>query len=285
MAAADQESSVEARMNSITETRQFAVQVHHNRANYYRSSSGVDILPIRFKWAKVTVNYNPSIQGYDCEPPDILSRRTLKLRFSRERASGSAKITERRLAKYRRVIARSPTEMDKLQMKLARFLRSPVGIPEDKHPFIIVHILDMIELADPDKIIDVHLMDVTVRATGEFAHLNVEDNYYRLTLIPASEAFIQGLQQVRLVEHDSLEMLGLETSCAVCLDAFADTKEITIARLPCLHYYHHHCIVEWLRINHVCPICRHPNAPIRCPGSSRARRISMLLSDTEICLA
>ena len=39
-------------------------------------------------------------------------------------------------------------------------------------------------------------------------------------------------------------------ACAVCLDKEADTV------LPCKHYYHHNCILSWLKLNHNCPVCR-----------------------------
>ncbi|KAF8696067.1 hypothetical protein HU200_036955 [Digitaria exilis] len=27
--------------------------------------------------------------------------------------------------------------------------------------------------------------------------------------------------------------------------------------MPCSHAFHHRCIFDWLRINHVCPLCCH----------------------------
>jgi hypothetical protein len=33
---------------------------------------------------------------------------------------------------------------------------------------------------------------------------------------------------------------------------------ITLTRLPCLHHFHRRCIVRWLEISHMCPMCRHP---------------------------
>ncbi|KAK9946673.1 hypothetical protein M0R45_012123 [Rubus argutus] len=250
-------------MSTIIERPSFNVRAYQKRTSIYRSSAGVDVLPIIFHHYKVLKHYNPSIHGYDLEPPIFISKNTLKLRFSRERVSGSAKITMERLARYKRVIARSPRNMDKLQMKLARYLCRHVRVPEDKHPFIIADILNVLETAVPDKIIDVQLLDVTIRETEESLHMNVEDNFYRTKLIPATKSFIDGLEKVRLLEPDSLEMLGLESSCAICKEAYAEKKGIAITRLPCLHYYHQDCIVQWLKINHVCPICRHPNAPSR----------------------
>lgn len=42
------------------------------------------------------------------------------------------------------------------------------------------------------------------------------------------------------------------TSCAVCLDI--DNK--IMIKFACSHSYHKDCIVEWLKSNKTCPICR-----------------------------
>ncbi|XP_024164249.1 RING-H2 finger protein ATL66 [Rosa chinensis] len=52
-------------------------------------------------------------------------------------------------------------------------------------------------------------------------------------------------------------------SCAICLENFADEEDVDqplITHMPCAHRYHQHCIVPWLAINPLCPLCRqNPN--------------------------
>jgi hypothetical protein len=46
-----------------------------------------------------------------------------------------------------------------------------------------------------------------------------------------------------------------ERKCMVCLEEFKAGDKLRI--LPCLHRYHTDCIVEWLRRNRHCPVCKH----------------------------
>jgi hypothetical protein len=45
-----------------------------------------------------------------------------------------------------------------------------------------------------------------------------------------------------------------KSKCCICLEAFKTGE--AIRRLPCMHIFHTEEIDHWLRINHVCPICR-----------------------------
>ena len=44
-----------------------------------------------------------------------------------------------------------------------------------------------------------------------------------------------------------------EIECSICLDTIADAQ---IQFLACTHQFHKHCISEWLKGNHTCPVCR-----------------------------
>ncbi|XP_061999267.1 uncharacterized protein LOC133716591 [Rosa rugosa] len=82
-------------------------------------------------------------------------------------------------------------------------------------------------------------------------------------LIPATESSIEGLEKVRL---DSLEDAVRQMPCSICmegLDHFDAAEEGAdhppmIARLPCAHTFHADCIVQWLKTNYRCPLCRSP---------------------------
>uniref|UniRef100_A0A8C4RDF8 Ring finger protein 122 n=1 Tax=Erpetoichthys calabaricus TaxID=27687 RepID=A0A8C4RDF8_ERPCA len=51
-----------------------------------------------------------------------------------------------------------------------------------------------------------------------------------------------------------------EQTCAVCLEDFKVKDELGV--LPCQHAFHRRCLVKWLEVRCVCPMC---NKPIRGP--------------------
>ena len=63
--------------------------------------------------------------------------------------------------------------------------------------------------------------------------------------VPATMASIKALEKVVLDGSDH---------CTICLDEFCVGSEVT--RMPCSHVYHQDCIVEWLKMSNLCPLCR-----------------------------
>ncbi|KAK4262898.1 hypothetical protein QN277_028393 [Acacia crassicarpa] len=56
-----------------------------------------------------------------------------------------------------------------------------------------------------------------------------------------------------------------DNTCSICLSEY-EPKE-TLRTIPdCNHYFHAHCIDEWLRMNATCPVCR--NSPTLTPSST-----------------
>jgi hypothetical protein len=43
-------------------------------------------------------------------------------------------------------------------------------------------------------------------------------------------------------------------TCSICLSDVLEGEKII--RMPCKHTFHTHCIVEWLRLDSSCPLCR-----------------------------
>ncbi|XP_062204267.1 E3 ubiquitin-protein ligase RDUF2-like [Phragmites australis] len=72
---------------------------------------------------------------------------------------------------------------------------------------------------------------------------------YKRARVPASSKAIIGLKEARAGDA------GLQAVCAVCLQDF--DAEDKLRAMPCSHAFHQDCIFGWLRVNHVCPLCRH----------------------------
>ncbi|XP_041921810.1 RING finger protein 122 isoform X3 [Alosa pseudoharengus] len=51
-----------------------------------------------------------------------------------------------------------------------------------------------------------------------------------------------------------LSLLG--QTCAVCLEEFRSRDELGVC--PCSHAFHKKCLVKWLEIRSVCPMCNKP---------------------------
>ncbi|CAL5098349.1 unnamed protein product [Urochloa decumbens] len=64
---------------------------------------------------------------------------------------------------------------------------------------------------------------------------------------PASTEAVVGLPETSMKEGE----------CSVCLENF-DAGNSKLRTMPCNHSFHEQCIFNWLRINHVCPLCRFP---------------------------
>ncbi|CAL4929177.1 unnamed protein product [Urochloa decumbens] len=65
--------------------------------------------------------------------------------------------------------------------------------------------------------------------------------------VAASSDAVLGLQEVRAGDAP--------VECAVCLQDFV--AEDRLRAMPCSHAFHQDCIFRWLRVNRVCPLCRH----------------------------
>ncbi|XP_062021127.1 uncharacterized protein LOC133737618 [Rosa rugosa] len=155
---------------------------------------------------------------------------------------------------------------------------SGMGVPQRVRPYIIQEIFRAVDVAVPDIVIDVTIGDRTTLIYGDYAR-TIEDRViseslegYKAKLIPATKSSIDGLEKVRVdsfqgEEEGSRPKKRSRQSCVICLDpldaatascAEEEGRDKTINRLPCSHLYHGDCIVKWLNINHVRPMCRYP---------------------------
>uniref|UniRef100_A0A3B3R488 RING finger protein 122 n=1 Tax=Paramormyrops kingsleyae TaxID=1676925 RepID=A0A3B3R488_9TELE len=61
----------------------------------------------------------------------------------------------------------------------------------------------------------------------------------------------------RLRRQGTREQYGYnEQTCAVCLEEFRSRDELGVC--PCTHAFHKKCLVKWLEIRSVCPMCNKP---------------------------
>lgn len=71
--------------------------------------------------------------------------------------------------------------------------------------------------------------------------------------IPATEEAIQKLEKVTF--QDCSESMR---ECTICSEEFHQNDLVNqIVRMPCGHVYHQQCIQKWLKISHLCPLCRY----------------------------
>ncbi|XP_006818872.1 E3 ubiquitin-protein ligase RNF115-like [Saccoglossus kowalevskii] len=67
---------------------------------------------------------------------------------------------------------------------------------------------------------------------------------------PAEKDKIQALPTVKITKDD----IDHHLDCSVCKEDFKIEEEVR--KLPCLHIFHHDCIVPWLELHNTCPVCR-----------------------------
>lgn len=76
-----------------------------------------------------------------------------------------------------------------------------------------------------------------------------------------------------------LSLLG--QTCAVCLEEFRTRDELGVC--PCSHAFHKKCLLKWLEIRSVCPMCNKPITRLlpppeaSVPGSQAAQESRDLL--------
>uniref|UniRef100_A0AAR2JFE3 RING-type domain-containing protein n=1 Tax=Pygocentrus nattereri TaxID=42514 RepID=A0AAR2JFE3_PYGNA len=59
-----------------------------------------------------------------------------------------------------------------------------------------------------------------------------------------------------LYAYKQLDHVLLKQICAVCLEEFKQKDELGIC--PCKHAFHRKCLIKWLEVRKVCPLCNMP---------------------------
>lgn len=71
-----------------------------------------------------------------------------------------------------------------------------------------------------------------------------------IKLTMTSEQFSQYFMEFVYTEN-----LGNLDKCMICLDNFIHNETIVIQNLVCEHYFHEHCMKQWLKKAESCPYC------------------------------
>uniref|UniRef100_A0A7N8Y031 RING finger protein 122-like n=1 Tax=Mastacembelus armatus TaxID=205130 RepID=A0A7N8Y031_9TELE len=80
---------------------------------------------------------------------------------------------------------------------------------------------------------------------------------FRLRRQGAREQY--GYNEVTHVSYDLISypvVSPFQQTCAVCLEEFRSRDELGVC--PCSHAFHKKCLLKWLEIRSVCPMCNKP---------------------------
>ncbi|MFT7815195.1 RING finger protein 24-like [Arapaima gigas] len=60
----------------------------------------------------------------------------------------------------------------------------------------------------------------------------------------------------QVIQKEKVKELNLHEICAVCLEEFKQKDELGVC--PCKHAFHQKCLIKWLEVRKVCPLCNTP---------------------------
>lgn len=70
----------------------------------------------------------------------------------------------------------------------------------------------------------------------------------------AEGASKEAIERLETVQIDEDQLRRQQCLCAICLQEFVRGLHVTC--LPCFHFFHGDCILNWLNKSKVCPLCR-----------------------------
>ncbi|KAL4614018.1 hypothetical protein ACB092_07G025100 [Castanea dentata] len=125
-----------------------------------------------------------------------------------------------------------------------------LGIPETYHCPVLQKIASVVASARGSRMpIFVDLMHTDEADVDTVLLHSIET--YESKPIPAAKSSVRALEKVRFQGgSNSIQ------ECTICMEEFRIGSEVT--RMPCSHIYHEKCIFKWLKMSHLCPLCRYP---------------------------
>ncbi|KAL6280176.1 hypothetical protein ACE6H2_017057 [Prunus campanulata] len=104
------------------------------------------------------------------------------------------------------------------------------------------------------------LLDTLAQNTGDIVDGALTEAAVRESLeeavlspMPATRASVEALEKF-VFDGGVQRGSSSDQRCVVCLGKMLSEDQVTC--LPCSHMFHGHCIEQWLRYGHVCPLCR-----------------------------
>ncbi|KAM6546712.1 hypothetical protein CsatB_027448 [Cannabis sativa] len=111
------------------------------------------------------------------------------------------------------------------------------------------------------KYVTINLFIVAVSSLQQEQESNIIDATFREALdaipnVPATQESIKKLKELNEDDNNLLVSVGTDNNCTICQENLL-FEGLKIVEMPCSHLFHKNCIVSWLKINHLCPLCRY----------------------------
>ncbi|KAI9090905.1 hypothetical protein K1719_028390 [Acacia pycnantha] len=85
---------------------------------------------------------------------------------------------------------------------------------------------------------------------GDNIDLAIDQSLQQLFMVPASKEAIASLKMFKVFDDE----IKVGERCNICLENVNHGEDLLA--MPCEHIFHYNCLVEWLQISHICPLCR-----------------------------
>ncbi|KAK4267736.1 hypothetical protein QN277_024476 [Acacia crassicarpa] len=122
---------------------------------------------------------------------------------------------------------------------------------DDQEPIEFSHVVDssIQQSFDYD---NRHIINTTDDPESVEINQLIEESMQHLFIVPTTQEAISLLKKMK-ISDDKVK----EGQCSICLEDFDDRGDgDDVLGLPCDHFFHHNCIVQWLNMGHTCPLCR-----------------------------